>query len=149
MAIIINISSINIVNIIIKWSKRLNLLKIMLILLLLLPYYINSESSCFYEVNILQSYIKASGIIIIICISLLLATKLINVQVPFIFKSIVDSFEHHTINNSVSIMNVLTNSNVETTPIADMITTVSPMTLVLLYGISRSAAAGASELKVI
>ena len=120
----------------------------MLILLLLLPYYINSESSCFYEVNILKSYIKASGIIIIICISLLLATKLINVQVPFIFKSIVDSFEHHTINNSVSIMNVLTNSNVETTPIADMITTVSPMTLVLLYGISRSAAAGASELKV-
>ena len=46
-------------------------------------------------------------------------------------------------------MNVLTNSNVDTTPIVDIITTVSPMSLVLLYGISRSAAAGASELKVL
>ena len=46
-------------------------------------------------------------------------------------------------------MNVLTNSNVDTTPIVDIITTVSPVSLVLLYGISRSAAAGASELKVL
>jgi hypothetical protein len=81
--------------------------------------------------------------------SLLLATKLINVQVPFIFKSIVDSFEYHTMNNSLNVMNVITNTNTEITPIIDIMTTVSPITLVLLYGASRSAAAGASELKVI
>ena len=111
--------------------------------------YHNSKSCNINEVSLFYHDSYNIITIIITITSLLLATKLINVQVPFIFKSIVDSFEHHSINNSVTVMNVLTNSNVDTTPIVDIITTVSPVSLVLLYGISRSAAAGASELKVL
>ena len=43
-------------------------------------------------------------------------------------------------------MNVLTNYNVDTAPIVDIITTVSSMSLVLLYGILRSAADGSLSL---
>eukprot|EP01033_Poteriospumella_lacustris_P004840 gene4840-3471_t len=67
---------------------------------------------------------------VVASVSLLFASKLVNIYVPFLFKDLVDTFTAM--------------SNVAAA--ADPVTTV-PIALVLGYGLARSTAAGAAELR--
>ncbi len=77
---------------------------------------------------------------VVASISLLLGAKLINVQVPFLFKDMVDSFQVTSTSSMVNNISALT-----TVPTEIIVST--PIALVLAYGIARTTSAGFSELR--
>lgn len=80
---------------------------------------------------------------VIASVGLLLGSKLVNIQVPFIFKSLIDKFElsQESISNISSISSVLESSELSTVVMG------TPLALVLGYGIARSTASGFGELR--
>jgi ATP-binding cassette, subfamily B (MDR/TAP), member 7 len=68
---------------------------------------------------------------VVAAVSLLVASKLINIQVPFLFKALVDSFEvdHTTLVNNMG----------------DPLILATPIAVVLGYGIARASASLAAE----
>lgn len=81
---------------------------------------------------------------VVAAVSLLLGSKLINVQVPFIFKSLVDSLQVKSIPTIAmsSYSDIINNIPEFFTNFAML-----PVAMVLGYGISRSTASGMTELK--
>lgn len=81
---------------------------------------------------------------VVTAVSLLIASKIINIQVPFLFKALVDSFEvdHTTLNNSI------TNSIGESIgqPLHPLILA-TPIAIVMGYGIARASSSLAAELR--
>ena len=73
---------------------------------------------------------------VVASVSLLIASKIVNIQVPFLFKALVDSFDL----TSVSVIGT-TGTPVDTMMLA------TPLAIVLGYGIARSVAAAAAELR--
>jgi len=89
----------------------------------------NSEKSSFY----IKSRVLAS-------FSLLIASKSLNIYVPFIFKQLVDHFQENAGLDTAALTNAIATS-------PETIFLSAPLLLVLSYGIARSSAAGFSELK--
>ena len=68
---------------------------------------------------------------VVAAVSLLVASKLINIQVPFLFKNLIDSFE---IDHTLLVNNL-----------GDPLLLVTPIAVVLGYGIARASASLAAE----
>ena len=78
---------------------------------------------------------------VVASVSLLIASKIVNIQVPFLFKALVDSFDMSTLVTAAG-----ASAGTSGTPV-DTIILVSPLVIVLGYGVARSAAAAAAELR--
>jgi ABC-type multidrug transport system fused ATPase/permease subunit len=79
---------------------------------------------------------------VVASVSLLVASKLINIQVPFIFKSLIDTFSIDVAEANSAVI-----SSLEVTPAVAEVIISAPIALVLGYGIARSTAAGFAELR--
>jgi ATP-binding cassette, subfamily B (MDR/TAP), member 7 len=84
---------------------------------------------------------------VVTSVTLLFASKGLNISVPFIFKALVDSFtDSVTITEAASTTSTVASdvlANVASNPMVAY----SPALIVIAYGLSRSTAAGFSELK--
>jgi ATP-binding cassette subfamily B (MDR/TAP) protein 7 len=90
---------------------------------------------------------------VVFALSLMMAGKAVNIQVPYIFKSLVDALQIYTA-NAIDAANTLTSLSTDTTTNAALdLTTVTtatgiPLIAILLgYGMSRGAASGFQELR--
>ena len=90
---------------------------------------------------------------VVFALSLMMAGKAVNIQVPYIFKSLVDALQIDTA-NAIDAANTLTSLSTDTTTNAALdLTTVTtatgiPLIAILLgYGMSRGAASGFQELR--
>lgn len=79
---------------------------------------------------------------VVTSVSLLLGAKVINIQVPFIFKDIIDSFHINT-----TAASSLASSSPSIASIPPEILIASPVALVLGYGIARATSAAFTELR--
>ena len=77
-------------------------------------------------------------------VAMLFGSKVIGVQIPFIFKNLVDSLNIDTAN---LLAQQSTNNLFLLTPEAQFFLLSTPIALTLSYGIARSTAAGINELK--
>ena len=74
---------------------------------------------------------------VVASVSLLIASKIVNIQVPFLFKALVDSFDM----TAVTVVGTAAGTPIDTIILA------SPLAIVLGYGVARSVAAAAAELR--
>lgn len=77
---------------------------------------------------------------VIASLALLISSKVMNIYVPFIFKSLVDNFQ--TVTDHATI-----NTLAETITTNPQLVAFSPIALVLGYGVARSTASGFAELR--
>jgi ABC-type transport system involved in Fe-S cluster assembly fused permease/ATPase subunit len=78
-------------------------------------------------------------------LGLLLGSKLLGVQIPFIFKYLIDSLNITT--DNLGSVSDLTSSVINLSPSMDILFLSSPIALAIGYGIARSISAGINELK--
>jgi ATP-binding cassette subfamily B (MDR/TAP) protein 7 len=90
---------------------------------------------------------------VVFALSLMMAGKAVNIQVPYIFKSLVDALQIDTA-NAIDAVTTLTSISTDTTTNAALdlttVTTVTGIPLIAIlmgYGMSRGAASGFQELR--
>lgn len=85
---------------------------------------------------------------VVASLSLLVAGKLVNIQVPFLFKSLIDSFQPTLDATSSVATTVLANGgSLISSPAAAEALVATPVALVIGYGLSRATAAAFGELR--
>ena len=80
---------------------------------------------------------------VVAAVSLLVASKVVNIQVPFIFKALVDSFEVAPTAAALAAVGAAGTGS----PAVDAAIVASPLAIVVGYGLARSTAAAAAELR--